>query len=151
MDPHSSSLLDLKPGGKIFQINTEKMQRNWYRYRNNCKFIQFFKVYLHKLHYILLLRNLLCFLQLNKTPHKDIFHKFLSWIRIRICYAAGSGSAFRKTAGSGSAKNECGSTALPLFLMIFINDCMWFNKLILYRQVKNSHHRIIWFKKYIIT
>ena len=35
-----------------------------------------------------------------------------NWIRIGIFKAAGSGSAFRKTAGSGSAKNVCGSTAL---------------------------------------
>ena len=36
----------------------------------------------------------------------------LSWIRIRILKAAGSGSALRRTAGSGPARNECGSTAL---------------------------------------
>ena len=28
MDPHSFSLLDLDPGGKTFQIKTEKMQEN---------------------------------------------------------------------------------------------------------------------------
>ena len=33
--------------------------------------------------------------------------------RIRIFKAAGSRSAFRKTAGYGSAKNECRYTALP--------------------------------------
>ena len=36
----------------------------------------------------------------------------LSWIRIRIKRAPGSGSALRKTSGSRSAKNEFGSTAL---------------------------------------
>ena len=33
-----------------------------------------------------------------------------AWICIHL--PPGSGSAFKKTAGSGSAKNECGSTAL---------------------------------------
>ena len=31
---------------------------------------------------------------------------------------SGSGSAFRKAAGSGSAKNECGSTALGVDIML---------------------------------
>ena len=45
----------------------------------------------------------------------------LSWIRIRIFKAAGSGSGsiFRKTAGSGFAKNECGSTALMPVIWIY--------------------------------
>ena len=43
-------------------------------------------------------------------------------LRIRIKKAAGS--RFRKAAGSGSAKNECGSTALVFFLLSFmICDC----------------------------
>ena len=44
---------------------------------------------------------------------RKLFIKFfsqicLAWIRIRIKKAAGSRSALRKTARSGSAKNECG-------------------------------------------
>ena len=38
---------------------------------------------------------------------------WLGLIRIRIKKATGSGSALRRTAGSGSAKNKCGSTAPP--------------------------------------
>ena len=42
----------------------------------------------------------------------NLLQILLGWIRIRIYKAAGSGSALRWTVGSGSAKNECGSTAL---------------------------------------
>ena len=42
----------------------------------------------------------------------NFFTMFFSWIRIRIEKAAGSGSPLKETAGSGSVKNECGSTAL---------------------------------------
>ena len=64
-----------------------------------------FKVNLHILHCFLLLSNLVCFLLLKKT---------LYCIRLFLKKKnkAGSGSAFRKTAGSGSAKNEWGSIAL---------------------------------------
>ena len=41
----------------------------------------------------------------------------LSWIRIRNSKAAGS--ALRRTTGSGSKKNECGSTALPYIIYSF--------------------------------
>ena len=60
LDPHSFSLLDPNPnlGGKIFQMKNNKMQGNC----NNCKFIQFLKVNLYKLHCFLLLSNLLWFL-----------------------------------------------------------------------------------------
>ena len=57
---------------------------------------------LHKLHCFLLLSNL-CVLQLKKTLRKVIFFYFeLDPERIF------------KAAGSGSAKNECGSTALQV-------------------------------------
>ena len=35
-DPHLFSLLYPDLEGKIVKINSEKMQGNWYRYRNNC-------------------------------------------------------------------------------------------------------------------
>ena len=47
-----------------------------------------------------------------KTLHKVFSQICLSWIRICIKKAAGSRYALRKTTGSGSAKNECGSSAL---------------------------------------
>ena len=52
--------------------------------------------------------------ELEKTLHKEFLQILLSWFRIRIKKAAESGSALRKTAGSGfgPAKNECRSTAL---------------------------------------
>ena len=56
---------------------------------------------------LFLLQNTGTFLTKNVT-------EFLSWIRIRIKKAAKSESALRKTAGSGSAKQECGSTALVI-------------------------------------
>ena len=57
---------------------------------------------------------LVIFFQLQHLliSYRYFFTKFLSWIRIHIKTAAGSGSAIRKTAGSGSAKNECGYTDL---------------------------------------
>ena len=59
------------------------------------------------------------FFSTKKTLHKVIFLQIcLRWIRIRILKAAGSGSAFRKTAGPGSAKNEWGSTALLVIYSI---------------------------------
>ena len=59
----------------------------------------------------LLLFNLCFLFQIQKTLHKVIFYNVFCWIRIRIKKAAGSRSALGSTAGSGSAKNECGSTA----------------------------------------
>ena len=54
-----------------------------------------------------------CFLfLLLKTFHRSFLSIFSSWIRIRINKAARSGGVLRITAGSGSAKNYCGSTAL---------------------------------------
>ena len=44
----------------------------------------------------------------------NLLQILLGWIRIRIKKAAGSGFALRRTAGSGSAKNESGSTALAV-------------------------------------
>ena len=45
--------VDPDPGGNIFQIYTEKCKEIGY----NFKFIQMFKVNLHKLHYSLLLSD----------------------------------------------------------------------------------------------
>ena len=50
----------------------------------------------------------------ENSSYVYLLHILLSWIRIRITKAAGSGSALRKTTGSGSAKNECRSTSLPV-------------------------------------
>ena len=109
---------DPDPGGKTCQIKTEKMQEN--RYGNNCKIIKIYKVNFHNLHCFLLLGNLFCILQRQKTLHKVIF------------FLAGSGSAFfrqldldphsEKTAGSGSAKNEWRSTALILITPMRIQN-----------------------------
>ena len=71
---------DPDPGGKTCQIKTEKMQEN--RYGNNCKIIKIYKVNFHNLHCFLLLGDLFCILQRQKTLHKVIF------------FLAGSGSAF---------------------------------------------------------
>ena len=46
------------------------------------------------------------------TSESNLLQILLDWIRIRIFQAAGSRSALRRTAVSGSEKNECGSTAL---------------------------------------
>ena len=48
----------------------------------------------------------------------------LSWIRICIKKAAGSEAALRKTAGSDSAKNGSGSTALLLELTACRQGCL---------------------------
>ena len=66
MDPHLFSLLDPDPDprGNIFQIITEKIGKNF-------KFIQIFKVNLHKLHCFMF------FFQQKKTLHKVIFYKFV--------------------------------------------------------------------------
>ena len=56
---------------------TEKMQGKWYRYRN-CNFIFLtIKVNLDQLHGFLLLSNLFCLFQPQKTLHKEIFNKFV--------------------------------------------------------------------------
>ena len=77
MDPHSFSLLDPDPGGKKIQIKTEKCKE----IGNNCKFIQFLKVNLHKVHCFLLyfeqsfmffttkLQLFTNFLKLDPDPH----------------------------------------------------------------------------------
>ena len=85
-DPHSFLLLDLDPEGKNCQIKTGKNAR---------KLVIISEVNLNNLHCFLHLSNLLCLLQQQKTLHKVIFlFTFLSWIRIRIFYAARSGSPF---------------------------------------------------------
>ena len=83
----------------------------------NSKFIQILKVNLHKLHCFLLLSNLLFFSTEENSSYCYFLQICFSWIRIRLSVlkAAGYGSAFRKTAGSGSAKKKCGSTALLIF------------------------------------
>ena len=108
MNPHLFSLLDphsIFGSGSRREKLSNKNRKNARKLvpGNNCKFIQILKVNLQNLHCFLLLSNLFWLLQRQKILHKVIFFK-LVW--------AGSGSALRKTAWSGSAKNECRSTAL---------------------------------------
>ena len=84
VDPHSFCLLDPDPGGKIFQIKTEKMQ--WKR--SNQQVYSIFKKLICTcfiVSYFWAIFNV--FLKPNKTLHKVIFDKFVS---------AGSRSAFLK-------------------------------------------------------
>ena len=103
-DPPSFSLLD--PDPKLKECK---------EIGNNCNFIKICKVNFDQLHGFLLLSNLVCLYQLQKTVCKIIFYKFVkagsgpgsalknsSWIQIPI----------EKKAGSVSTKIECGSTAL---------------------------------------
>ena len=101
MDPHSFYLLypDPDPWGKKISNKNRKSDKKLV----NTASLFIFKVNFHKVNCFLLLSNLLCcFLQLKKTLHKVILYNF---------FGAGSGSAFRTTAGSRTAKNVCGSTA----------------------------------------
>ena len=93
MDPDPHSICGSR--SRREKVSNKKKKKCKEIDKKNCKLIQFLKVNLDKVHCFLLLSNLSCFLQLKKTLHKVIFYKF---------FKAGSGSAFRKTAGSGSAK-----------------------------------------------
>ena len=81
--------------------------------RTNCYFILNFKCKFAEIFVILFFfNNFVCvYFQLQKTLHKYFVQTFCSWIWIGIKKAAGSGSALRKNVGSGSAINECESTA----------------------------------------
>ena len=57
LDPHVSAIHP-DPGGKSFQIKTEKYKKIC----NNCKFFQTFEVNFHNFNCFLLLINLLCLL-----------------------------------------------------------------------------------------
>ena len=79
-DPHSFSLLDPDPGGKL-KKKTEKMQGIWRKFAFNYNFYSKF----------------------GPVPWFYYFSQIcLSWIRIRTKNAVESGSALRKTTGSGS-------------------------------------------------
>ena len=85
--------------GKFFKSTQKKCKEIA---GNNCNFIQIFKENLHKLFCFLLLSNLLRF-----------FNKRKLFIRLflKVFFKAGFGSSWRKTTGSGSTKNDFGSTA----------------------------------------
>ena len=74
--------------------------------RTNCYFILNFKCKFAEIFVILFFfNNFVCvYFQLQKTLHKYFVLTF-------VIKAAGSGSALRKNVGSGSAINECESTA----------------------------------------
>ena len=105
-DPHSFSLLDPDPhllpafGYRKEKYNEkQEMQGNrWLAfYYGTC-----FTVNLDQLQFFV------SFFISRKLFIKFFSQICLAWIRIRIKKAAGSRSALRKTARSGSAKNECG-------------------------------------------
>ena len=84
--------------GKIVKYKTEKCKK----IVNICKFIQIFKV------------NCTIFIASYFWVIFYVFYndrKLFIWLIFKLVLA-GSGSAFRKTAGSGFAKNECGFTFL---------------------------------------
>ena len=55
--------------------------------------------------------------EVQRQQVKTLASQFsLSLIRICIKKASGSGSVLRKSVGSASAQNECGSTALLIIL-----------------------------------
>ena len=94
---------------------------------SNCNFIKTIKVNLDQLHNFFYFWAFFLFSsQLHKTLHKVIMlHKLLSWIRIRFKKPVGFGFAtLRKTAGSGSAKNGFGSTALCTFTVQYSHYCI---------------------------
>ena len=75
----------------------------------NCNLIQFFKVNLQG-PVFLTFEHSFMFFTTTKTLHKVNCDKL---------FKAGSGSAFKKIAGSGSAKNECGSKAMTSTGIVF--------------------------------
>ena len=82
----------------------------------NCNLIQFFKVNLQGPVFFTFEHSFM-FFTTTKTLHKVNCDKL---------FKAGSGSALKKIAGSGSAKNECGSkamtsTGIVFFLLKFIH------------------------------
>ena len=100
-DPHGSALI-LPPGsGSRREKFSNKNGKNASKLVKSASSFNFLYRNLHRLHCFLLLSNL-CLLQLKNTGY--FWQICLSWIRIRVFIAAGSGSAFRKNAGSGSAK-----------------------------------------------
>ena len=95
----------MDPGGENFREKTEKSKENgrklqfYYKILTICGQTPLFITFEQSLLSISTLHNVICYK-----------------MRIQICIfqAAGSrsGSTLRRTAGSGSLKNECGSTAL---------------------------------------
>ena len=96
MDPHSFYLLYPDPDPDPWEKKISNKNRKSDKKLVNTASLFIFKVNFHKVNCFLLLSNLLCcFLQLKKTLHKVILYNF---------FGAGSGSAFRTTAGSRTAK-----------------------------------------------
>ena len=94
-DPHSFYPLDPDSGGKIFPIKTEKSKE----IASTCNCIQLAQSFIFS------------YFKLDPDLHGFAF-----------ILPPGSGSACRKTAGSGSAKKECGSTALMPPLLFSVGD-----------------------------
>ena len=86
----------------------ERVQGNCYRYPTGSKQIE---VNLYQLQ---------GFLTLQQSFLYSSTQLFLSWIWIRIKKPARSGSTLSRTAGSGSAKNECEATAQPVHIRMWI-------------------------------
>ena len=87
--------VDLDPGGKIFR---KKHRKKCKESGINCYFCS---VKFGSIAWFFTFGQSFCLFQLQKTLPNTIVYKFFK-----------AGSSLRKTAGSGSAKNECGSTAL---------------------------------------